>query len=95
MVERKVELIPVDNLKQYMRRSRTHSDRQIGQIAASIREFGFTSVVYDPFLGSGSTLIACEASGRVCRGMEIDPRYCDVIIARWEQFTGGQAERVA
>ena len=43
------------------------------------------------FLGSGSTLIACEKTGRKCYGMEIDPHYCDVIVKRWEQFTGKKA----
>jgi DNA modification methylase len=47
--------------------------------------------VLDLFLGSGSTLIACEKTGRRCFGMEIDPRYCDVIVARWEAFTGKKA----
>jgi DNA modification methylase len=47
--------------------------------------------VYDPFLGSGSTLIACEQLGRICYGMEIDPVYCDVIVKRWETLTGGKA----
>ena len=46
----------------------------------------------DPFLGSGTTLIACEKTGRKCYGMEIDPHYCDVIIKRWEQFTGKVAK---
>lgn len=44
-------------------------------------------IVLDPFLGSGTTLIAAEKSGRVCYGMELDPKYCDVIIQRWEEFT--------
>ena len=47
--------------------------------------------VLDLFLGSGSTLIACEKTGRKCYGMEIDAHYCDVIVKRWEQFTGGKA----
>lgn len=47
--------------------------------------------VLDPFGGSGSTLIACEQLGRKCRMLEIDPRYCDVIIDRWEAFTGKKA----
>jgi DNA modification methylase len=50
------------------------------------------AVVYDPFLGSGSTMIAAEMTGRRCYGMELDPKYCDVIVKRWEQFTGRQAE---
>ena len=47
--------------------------------------------IYDPFGGSGTTLIACEQLERNCYMMELDPRYCDVIIKRWEQFTGGKA----
>ena len=44
--------------------------------------------VYDPFLGSGTTLIAAELTERVCCGLEIDNRYCDVIVCRWQQLTG-------
>jgi len=47
--------------------------------------------VYDPFLGSGSTLIAAEQLGRKCYGMEISPAYCDVIVKRWENLTGKKA----
>ena len=50
--------------------------------------------VVDIYLGSGSTLIACEKTKRKCYGMEIDPHYCDVIVKRWEEFTGNKAERV-
>jgi len=50
--------------------------------------------VLDLFLGSGSTLIACEKTKRKCYGMEIDAHYCDVIVKRWEEFTGNKAERV-
>ena len=49
-------------------------------------------IVYDGFLGSGSTLIACEKLQRICYGMELEPKYCDVIIKRWENFTGLKAE---
>lgn len=48
-------------------------------------------IVYDPFLGSGTTVIACEQLNRTCYGIEIDPGYCDVIVNRWEQFTGEKA----
>lgn len=51
-------------------------------------------IVLDLFGGSGSTLIACEKSGRKCRMMELDPKYIDVIIERWEKFTGQKAERI-
>ncbi len=50
-------------------------------------------VILDPFAGSGTTLIAAEKAGRIARLVELDPRYCDVIVARWEQMTGKQAKR--
>lgn len=49
-------------------------------------------IVFDPFLGSGSTLIACEQTGRKCYGCEIDPKYCDVIRKRWWKFTTGSED---
>lgn len=51
-------------------------------------------IVLDLFGGSGSTLIACEQMERKCRIMEYDPAYCDVIVDRWEKFTGNKAELV-
>src|SRR5581483_11807860 len=48
-------------------------------------------LVYDPFLGSGTTLMAAELSGRVCCGLELDARYVDVMIERWQRRTGKQA----
>ena len=56
---------------------------------------GKEGLVYDPFIGSGSTLIACEKTNRICYGMELDPKYIDVIIQRWEEFTGKTAELTA
>ena len=50
--------------------------------------------VLDLFGGSGSTLIGCEQTGRKSYLMEVDPLYCDVIVQRWEKFTGKKAERV-
>lgn len=50
-----------------------------------------SSPVLDLFGGSGSTLIACEKTGRINRSMELDPKYCDVIIKRWQNFTGKKA----
>lgn len=52
-------------------------------------------IIVDLFLGSGSTLIACENLGRICYGMEIDPKYCDVIIKRWEEKTGKIAVKLS
>jgi DNA modification methylase len=48
-------------------------------------------LVYEPFAGSGTTIIAAENTGRVCLALEIDPRYCDVIVERWQRFTGKSA----
>ena len=50
------------------------------------------ATVLDLFGGSGSTLIACEKTNRDCRMMELDPKYCDVIIKRWQDFTGQKAK---
>jgi len=50
--------------------------------------------IVDLFLGSGSTLIACEQANKTCFGMELDPKYCDVIVTRWENLTGQKAELV-
>ncbi len=49
--------------------------------------------VYDPFLGSGTTLIAAERQNRTCYAMEIEPRYVDMAVARWEAYTSEKAER--
>ena len=52
-------------------------------------------VILDLFGGSGSTLIACEQLDRTCYMMELDPRYCDVIIKRWENLTGEKAVKIS
>lgn len=51
------------------------------------------TIILDLFLGSGSTLIACEQTNRICYGMELDEKYCDVIVQRWVNFTGGKVIR--
>jgi DNA modification methylase len=52
-------------------------------------------IVLDAFLGSGTTLIAAERTGRRCCGLELDPAYCDVIVRRWQARTGGSARHAA
>ena len=69
--------------------------KPIELIAKQIQNSSRTNeVVLDPFGGSGTTLIACEHLKRKCLTMELDPRYCDVIVKRWEELTGQKAERL-
>lgn len=60
-------------------------------IKSSSRE---NEIVLDVFGGSGSTLVACEQLDRICYTMELEPKYCDVIIKRWETLTGGKAIKI-
>ena len=66
-------------------------------VALSLRALKNSSreknIVLDLFGGSGSTLIGCEKLDRICYMMELDPKYCDVIIKRWEQWTGEKATK--
>jgi DNA modification methylase len=48
-------------------------------------------LVFDPFLGSGTTLAAAELTDRICYGIELDPKYVDVVVQRWQQLTGKHA----
>lgn len=52
---------------------------------------GLDDCVYEPFSGSGTTIIACEQLGRRCFAIEIEPRYVDVAVRRWEKLTGKEA----
>lgn len=52
------------------------------------------NIVLDGFGGSGSTLIACEKTGRSARLIELDPKFCDVIVRRWEEYTGNKAQLI-
>lgn len=51
-------------------------------------------IILDTFGGSGTTIVAAEQLGRKARLMELDPKYCDVIIARWEKLTGNKAQKI-
>jgi len=66
-------------------------EKPIGLIQEIFDTYHKNSVVLDLFGGSGSTLIACEKTARQCRMMELDPKYCDVIVKRWQEFTGKAA----
>jgi len=68
------------------------TEKPVELLAKVIDVTDMVRTVYDPFCGSGSTLIACEQTGRTCYMMEIDPHYCDVILKRWEDYTGNTAE---
>lgn len=71
------------------------TQKPVRMLSAILSDFSADGdIVLDCFGGSGSTLIACEQLGRKCRMMELDPHYCDVIIARWEKLTGKKAELV-
>ena len=71
------------------------TQKPVGMLSKILTDFTKeTDTVLDCFGGSGSTLIACEQTGRQCFMCELDPHYCDVIIARWEKLTGKKAELI-
>ena len=71
------------------------TQKPVGMLGAILQDFTKDgTIILDLFGGSGSTLIACEQLGRKCRMMELDPHYCDVIIARWEKLTGQKAVKL-
>jgi len=80
-----------DNSKDYLHPTQKPTVLAETAIGYSCPQSG---IIYEPFIGSGSTLIACEKTNRKCYGMEIDPHYCDVIVKRWENYTGKQADRI-
>jgi DNA modification methylase len=82
-----------DNAKEAQ--NRVHPTQKPTSLLANIiQQFGAdNNIILDLFLGSGSTLIACQKLNRVCYGMEISPAYVDVICARWGKFTGERAVR--
>lgn len=93
-------LRPLDIYRKAYFSSRTEGHEEIGDVHPTMKPLKLLSDkikissnknVLDLFGGSGSTLIACEQTGRKCYMMELDPKYIDVIIDRWEQFTGEKA----
>ena len=88
-----VPCVIADDLTEAQQRS----FRLVDNRTAELSDWDFTEeadIVYDGFLGSGSTLIACEKTNRICYGMELSPIYIDVIIDRWENFTGETAVKL-
>ena len=83
--------IPKDNANDYVHATQ----KPIKLIATAIENTTkINDIILDVFGGSGSTLIACEQLDRTCYMMELDPKYCDVIVKRWEQFTGKKAVKL-
>lgn len=80
-----------DNVNEYKHPTQKPTELCKRALKNSSRE---NDIVLDCYLGSGSTLIACEQTGRICYGMELDPRYIDVIIQRWENYTGKKAKKL-
>jgi site-specific DNA-methyltransferase (adenine-specific) len=81
---------PTDLVQHARTQNELHPTQKPVSLMAEV--MGWTEgLVYDPFLGSGTTLIAAEQLGRKCYGMEISPQYCDVIVKRWKTLTGNKA----
>ena len=70
------------------------TQKPVALCARALKNHSEAINIIDLFGGSGSTLIACEQLNRICYMCELDPKYCDVIIKRWETFTGKKAELV-
>jgi DNA modification methylase len=70
--------------------------KPVALVADAIKDVSrHNEIVLDPFAGSGTTLIAAEKTGRCGRAIELDPRYVDVAVRRWQTFTGRQATLAA
>lgn len=86
-----------DSVWEVDRPSRNDVHPTMKPVALVAKALGMSSsvgdIVVDPFLGSGTTLIAAEQLSRRCRGTELSPAYCDVIVERWQNLTGGKATR--
>lgn len=76
--------------------TRVHpTQKPVSMLSEIINDFSNENeIIFDGFLGSGSTLIACEHTNRICYGMEIEPHYCSVIINRWQKYTNKKAIKI-
>ena len=70
------------------------TQKPVALIGRALKNHKDVKTVLDLFGGSGSSLIGCEQLNRTCYMMELDPKYCDVIVKRWEELSGGKAERI-
>lgn len=71
------------------------TQKPVGLLIDIIKDFAEPNdIILDTFLGSGSTLIACEKTGRICYGMELEPLYCQVIIDHWQEYTGKKVAKL-
>lgn len=93
------DLVDIASVIPNPRNPNHHSDKQVALLAKVIKAQGWRAqgiknsskpgeLVFEPFGGSGSTLIACEQTKRRCRCIELDPKYCDVIVKRYIEFIG-------
>lgn len=88
-IKNETDLWKIDKDTEYMHPTQKPVDLSVRAIKNSSRK---GNIILDLFGGSGSTLIAAEQTNRICYMMELDPKYCDVIIKRWETLTGEKAE---
>ena len=103
MAETKVQEVDINDLVQDKRNFNKGSEQGQQLMERSFKELGAGrsilldkngNIILDTFGGSGTTIVACEQLGRKARLMELDPHYCDVIIARWEKLTGEKAVKL-
>ncbi len=84
-------MVRAGNRKEELKERVHPTQKPVGLFADILEDFEDYPIIVDPYLGSGTTIIAAEKLGRRCYAMEIEPRYCDVAIGRWQEYTGQQA----
>jgi len=84
-----VGLLRRGNREEELKRRVHPTQKPVGLFAQILEDYSKEGdIILDPYLGSGTTLIACEKTGRICYGMEIEPDYCDLIIKRFSEYSG-------
>ena len=92
--KRRSNVYSVDGLSPSSKERPNHPTPKPVPLMAQLIERCPKGIIFDPFAGSGSTLLACEQLNRTCHSVELDPAYCDVIVERWESLTGEKAKRL-